>query len=260
MRARRELAQEEVLGGEPPERGEAPHGALQRPVGVAQPRRDHGSVLVRVREGDQPLERVVDEPGVGVDQQVVARQARRACRRCSPAPRPRFSCSITRTSGNRSRTRSSVPSVEPWSTSDRLARRRGSPGTARPTAARSGSPSRPRRQPLRSSRGRSRARVPRKPSQPRITAPGSASAIVTTKNRKPVANAASALDAELAEEADEERLAHGEPVDRERDEHDEEEQRPHHVVRRAARGRRRPPSRSARSPARAPPGSRASAR
>ena len=38
------------------------------------------------------------------------------------------------------------------------------------------------------------------------------------------------VDADLAEEADEERLAHGEPVDRERDEHDEEQHRPHHVV------------------------------
>ena len=33
-----------------------------------------------------------------------------------PPPRPLFSCSITRASGKRSRTSSSVPSVEPWST------------------------------------------------------------------------------------------------------------------------------------------------
>src|SRR4051812_49226703 len=33
-----------------------------------------------------------------------------------PPPIPRFSCSSTRTSGKRSRTTSSVPSVEPWST------------------------------------------------------------------------------------------------------------------------------------------------
>ena len=33
-----------------------------------------------------------------------------------PPPRPRFSCSISRASGKRSRTSSSVPSVEPWST------------------------------------------------------------------------------------------------------------------------------------------------
>src|SRR5260221_12060800 len=33
-----------------------------------------------------------------------------------PPPIPLFSCSITRTSGKRSRTSSSVPSVEPWST------------------------------------------------------------------------------------------------------------------------------------------------
>ena len=66
----------------------------------------------------------------------------------------------------------------------------------------------------------------------RITAsPGSASRIVITKKRKPHANAGSAVDAEVAEEADEERLAHAEPVDGERDEHDEEEQRPEHDVR-----------------------------
>src|SRR4051794_26896100 len=33
-----------------------------------------------------------------------------------PPPIPLFSCSITRTSGYRSRTSSTVPSVEPWST------------------------------------------------------------------------------------------------------------------------------------------------
>src|SRR5258707_11735516 len=33
-----------------------------------------------------------------------------------PPPIPLFSCSITRTPGKRSRTNSSVPSVEPWST------------------------------------------------------------------------------------------------------------------------------------------------
>src|SRR5690348_18405738 len=37
-------------------------------------------------------------------------------------------------------------------------------------------------------------------------------------------------DAEIAEEADEERLPHSEPVDGERDEQDEKEQRTHHVV------------------------------
>src|SRR5258705_7981605 len=33
-----------------------------------------------------------------------------------PPPIPLFSCSITRTSGKRSRTNSTVPSVDPWST------------------------------------------------------------------------------------------------------------------------------------------------
>jgi hypothetical protein len=37
-------------------------------------------------------------------------------------------------------------------------------------------------------------------------------------------------DADAAEEAHEERLPHGDPVERERDEHHEEEQRPEHVV------------------------------
>ena len=46
----------------------------------------------------------------------------------------------------------------------------------------------------------------------------------------PVANASSRVDAEAAEEADEERLADREAVDRERDEHDEEEQRAEHDV------------------------------
>ena len=36
--------------------------------------------------------------------------------RFQPAPRPRLSCSTSRTSGNRSRTSSTVPSLEPWST------------------------------------------------------------------------------------------------------------------------------------------------
>ena len=71
---------------------------------------------------------------------------------------------------------------------------------------------------------------PRNPSQSRIAAPGSASAVVTRKKRKPAANAWSGRDADAAEEADEERLAHREPVERERDEQDEEEERPHHVV------------------------------
>ena len=70
--------------------------------------------------------------------------------------------------------------------------------------------------------------------------PGSASRIVIRKNRKPHANASSGGDAELAEEADEERLAHAEAVDGERHEHDEEEQRAEHDVRAAARGGSRP--------------------
>src|SRR5207244_4325010 len=77
-------------------------------------------------------------------------------------------------------------------------------------------------------------------------------------------------DVKLAEEADEERLADGEPVDRERDEHDEEEQRPHHVVDAGGEGDpdrlRRPPDRplasrkpiAARPTVAAPPSARSS--
>ena len=61
------------------------------------------------------------------------------------------------------------------------------------------------------------------------------------------------VDPELAEEADEERLANREAVDRERHEHDQEEQRAHHVVGPRRRGRRRRRGRPSRSRARAPP-------
>ena len=59
--------------------------------------------------------------------------------------------------------------------------------------------------------------------------PGSESTIVTRKKRKPAANAWSDGHAEVPEEADEEGLAHREPVQRERHQQHEEEERPHHV-------------------------------
>ena len=67
-------------------------------------------------------------------------------------------------------------------------------------------------------------------SHARISAPGIAIATVTRKKRNPAAKAASADTPSCPRKLDEERLAHGKPVDRERDEHDEEEQRAHHVV------------------------------
>ena len=55
--ARPELAQEEVLGREPPERRLAAHRALERAVRVGQPRADDGGTRMRVGERDQRVER-----------------------------------------------------------------------------------------------------------------------------------------------------------------------------------------------------------
>ena len=59
-RARRELAQEEVLGREPPEGRVAANRALQRPVRVEEPRADDRGARARVGEVAQPLERAVE--------------------------------------------------------------------------------------------------------------------------------------------------------------------------------------------------------
>ena len=53
---------------------------------------------------------------------------------------------------------------------------------------------------------------------------------MTRKKRKPGGERLVGVDADAAEEADEERLADREPVERERDEQHEEEERAHHVV------------------------------
>ena len=75
LRARRELAEEEVLGREPPERREAPHRPLQRAVGVEQPRPDDRGVRALVGEGDEPAQRALGQPRVRVqDQEVAARR------------------------------------------------------------------------------------------------------------------------------------------------------------------------------------------
>ena len=80
LRARRELAQEEVLGREPPQRREAAHRALQRPVGVQELGADDRGLRMRVGELHEPRERAVGQPGVGVQQQeVAAGDDRHAC-------------------------------------------------------------------------------------------------------------------------------------------------------------------------------------
>src|SRR5205823_5467795 len=71
-RARRELAQEEVLGSKSPERRKAAHRPLQRPVRVQQARRDDSRTRFAVRERDESRECVAREPRVGVQEQYVA--------------------------------------------------------------------------------------------------------------------------------------------------------------------------------------------
>ncbi len=73
-RARCELADAEVFGGESPERRLGAHRALQRAVGVDEPRPDDRGLGVLVREGDQLVETVASlivrlDPGVGVEQE-----------------------------------------------------------------------------------------------------------------------------------------------------------------------------------------------
>ena len=72
LRARSELADEEVLRGEAPDRRETARRALERPVGVHEPRPDDRRLGMLVGEGDQLLDRVAGHPGVGVEQEEVA--------------------------------------------------------------------------------------------------------------------------------------------------------------------------------------------
>ena len=69
VRSRAQLAQEEVFGREPPERGEATHGPLERAVGVEQLWTDHRGLRMLVGEGGKLLDGVADGPRVGVQQQ-----------------------------------------------------------------------------------------------------------------------------------------------------------------------------------------------
>src|SRR4030095_775632 len=71
-RAGRELAQEEVLGRDPPRRRVPADRALERSGRAAKPRPDHRSLRMLVREGDELLERAVCQPRVRVQEQEVA--------------------------------------------------------------------------------------------------------------------------------------------------------------------------------------------
>src|SRR4051794_830269 len=145
-----------------------------------------------------------------------------------PPPIPLFACSITRASGRRSRTRSTEPSVEPWSTTTRSCPRtesrhcssHGSAFHVTTTTVTSGGSMRDRgraaaRDVLEQQDGDAGQREQDRHHEEEEAA----------RERRVVAHA------ELAEEADEERLAHADPVDGERHEHDEEEERAEHHVR-----------------------------
>src|SRR5215510_855993 len=151
-----------------------------------------------------------------------------------PAPNPRFSCSMTCASGNCPRTRSGVPSLDALSTTitsapvpRRLPSERSIQGAAScvtTTALTSGS-------------AIGFARDPRAATGPAHPLPGedrrTGGGEQEREHEEEEARGERLVgaDAELAEEADEERLAHREAVDRERDQHHEEEQRAHDVVR-----------------------------
>src|SRR5262245_55513234 len=145
-----------------------------------------------------------------------------------PAPKPRFSCSISRASGNFSRTSSGVPSVDALSTTitsdpvpPRLSSERSIHGAAlwvTTTALTSGSAIGFARDPL---PGRSPRPLPGEDDRARRRHQDRDHEEEEAGGERLVG-----IDAEVPEKADEERLANGESVDRERDQHDEEEERP----------------------------------
>ena len=71
LRARSELAQEQVLGGEAPRCRKAAHRGLKPTVGIAEARTDDGRPRMRVGELGEPFDRVAERPGVGVEDEDV---------------------------------------------------------------------------------------------------------------------------------------------------------------------------------------------
>jgi hypothetical protein len=82
-RARRELAEEEVLRGEAPEGGEAAHGFLHPPVRADQTRAGDADAGICLGERAETLDPVVPRPGVRVEQEV-------------PTPRRRLHADVVR--------------------------------------------------------------------------------------------------------------------------------------------------------------------
>src|SRR5512133_232706 len=141
-----------------------------------------------------------------------------------PAPNPRFSCSIRRASGKFRRTMSGVPSVDALSTTItwapvpcRLPRERSIHGAAlwvTTTALTSASAIGFARDP---SAARSPRALPREDHRA-----GSGHQDRDHEEQEPGSEGLVGIDAEVPEKADEERLADGEAVDRERNQHHEE--------------------------------------
>src|SRR6188472_2142339 len=148
-----------------------------------------------------------------------------------PAPKPLFSCSITRASGNFSRTRPGVPSVDALSTTISSA-----PAPSRLPSERS---THSAALCVTTIALTSAIRLARHLRPPRAVHPvpgedrraGSRHQDRDHEEQEPGREGLVRADAEVPEETDEERLAHCETVDGERHEHHEKEQRSHHVVR-----------------------------
>src|ERR1700722_17561089 len=143
-----------------------------------------------------------------------------------PPPMPLFSCSSIRTVGKRSRPSARLPSAEPWSTTTTScpltdSRQRSSHGSALnvttttvtlSSGAAIGNRRAPNEHVLLEDEGDS----------------GHGEQHGHDEEEEPAGECRVCVDAELAEEADEERLAHTEPVDGERHQHHQEEQWPEH--------------------------------
>src|SRR4026209_232050 len=143
--------------------------------------------------------------------------------RFQPAARPTFSCSITRASGSCSRTTSALPSLDPLSTTTTssprtLSRQRSIHGSALWVTTTTLAPGLPG------------ARPPAQPLPEQEQAARQRHHDGDEEEEEAGGERLVGTDTDAAEEADEERLPHGEAVERERDEQDEEQERPHHVV------------------------------
>src|SRR6266545_7052677 len=139
---------------------------------------------------------------------------------------PRFSCSITRTSGKRSRTSSSVPSVEPWSTMIVSCPRTESSERSTQGSALKVTTTTETSSAIGDRGGRAAEALPEDDREA-----GRREDERHHEEEEAGRERGVGVNVQLAEEADEEGLAHGEAVDRERHEHDEEQQRAEDDVR-----------------------------